>query len=42
MSPRALPIISHTVVEIVELELTLAVSTAHEAGRRLLAEALEL
>ena len=42
MSPRAQSIISHTAVEIVELELTLAMATAHQAGRRLLAEILEL
>lgn len=42
MSPRADSLIAHVAAEIVELNLTLAVSTAHQAGRRLLEETVGL
>ena len=43
MSPRAQSIISHTDVEVAEIEPTLNVaSTAHQAVHRLLADTLEL
>ena len=42
MSPRAESIIAHVAAEIVDLDLTLAVSTAHQAGRQLLAETIDL